>query len=874
MVKREPPAHDDTDIDMDRAQPPPDGNNTHASMPFRAPSAPISVRSAATTPFATETNDSTSASTAPTTNSDVDMQNVNSTPSASAMQTMGQPARELIKAIQRLEALSIKTTLPSLPKFVVVGDQSAGKSSLIEAACAITLPRSEGTCTRCPFQITTTASKEGQPDWSCKVVLHMKYMPNEDAHNDGEPFDGWASMEKVMELPFAQVNAKEDLDLVLRKAQLAILNPETDPALFKGLNAADVTRKQHEALKFRFSPNVISLEITGLELPDLSLFDLPGAINATENHDDQYLVDFIEALLTVYIRDEAALILLACAANQDVHTSTAFRYIRKHKAMPRCMGVLTKPDLLEGGKTKWESIQKMLHGDSNTFQMGLGWYTTKQLSQKEMESGISHEEARQREAAFFAQDPWSGSLSPYAARFGIRNLQKALSELLTTDIINNLPEILHRVQSRLQQVNGELASFPEEAAAPSLTVITEIDTLKTAIIKEIDPNSAESSFRSGYQNAFRKLSDNLLANKPDAVLETPGFVKPSISLDDSQEDYEMDETPSKRIKTNSGGSIRTPIRPTPSRETPSSSRMQNTAPNGRRRTAPQQSQQQQQAAPHRHRIIFKLGEIRERYDSAPGADMPGSASVHVDRKLKLEPLQCWTAIVDHSLSEIEVLFTKTLKQTVARALTPRKRTEFFSQALQICRDLLGELHHEQVQFAYKMIRANQHRPITYAKQTWKATVSTIETALRRQRSEQRIDELYDVMESNGQRVPPKPDQKKKGAAEFAALLVTDEWEPEIKALAPPIAYYELAAQQLVDELARTFEEGLMWQYQERLQRCLLEGLRAMDADHCANLLAEDPVRDRERRQLLEEKRKLEQALADLKDLPAAHAQAK
>ena len=36
-----------------------------------------------------------------------------------------------------------------LPQVAVIGQQSAGKSSVIEAISGITLPRSSGTCTRC-----------------------------------------------------------------------------------------------------------------------------------------------------------------------------------------------------------------------------------------------------------------------------------------------------------------------------------------------------------------------------------------------------------------------------------------------------------------------------------------------------------------------------------------------------------------------------------------------------------------------------------------------------------------------------------------------------------------------------------------------------
>lgn len=64
-----------------------------------------------------------------------------------AMHHLGVDSRRLIQGIKKLGELNISTTL-QLPKFVVVGDQSAGKSSIVEALCDISLPRSQGTCTR------------------------------------------------------------------------------------------------------------------------------------------------------------------------------------------------------------------------------------------------------------------------------------------------------------------------------------------------------------------------------------------------------------------------------------------------------------------------------------------------------------------------------------------------------------------------------------------------------------------------------------------------------------------------------------------------------------------------------------------------------
>jgi hypothetical protein len=65
-----------------------------------------------------------------------------------ALRSLGAQSYRLIQGIKNLEQLGIRTILPSLPEFIVVGDQSAGKSSIVEALCDISLPRSVGTCTR------------------------------------------------------------------------------------------------------------------------------------------------------------------------------------------------------------------------------------------------------------------------------------------------------------------------------------------------------------------------------------------------------------------------------------------------------------------------------------------------------------------------------------------------------------------------------------------------------------------------------------------------------------------------------------------------------------------------------------------------------
>ncbi|EME87993.1 uncharacterized protein MYCFIDRAFT_75822 [Pseudocercospora fijiensis CIRAD86] len=406
-----------------------------AAMAIREQS-PISiVSSVAPSPAADAATQAETAATTP----DGDVEMTNGIPAKGALESVGSRSRDLIQVIQRLSLLGINATLPSLPKFVVVGDQSAGKSSIIEATCDITLPRSEGTCTKCPFQITTTAQQDQAEPWKCTVSILRKYTYGTHyvAGMHGAEFNRWRADAETSCLLFAVIHDKNELESTLRRAQLAVLNPDKDYHMFKDPATAAPIKDT-----VGFSPNVISLKIEAANLPELSFYDLPGAINSVPDESDAHLVIFIEKLLEIYVRDEKALILLACASNQDVETSTSLRFLRNWSATRRAMGVLTKPDLVDLTPARLANFERILQGKD--FALGHGWFITRQLSQKQLNqaSHITHDQARQQEAAFFAEEPWSaGGLAAYANRFGIPYLQDAISTQLTNHILAELPEI-------------------------------------------------------------------------------------------------------------------------------------------------------------------------------------------------------------------------------------------------------------------------------------------------------------------------------------------------------------------------------------------------------------------------------------------------
>jgi interferon-induced GTP-binding protein Mx1 len=61
-------------------------------------------------------------------------------------------SRELLSAVDRMREILHDEKI-RLPEIVVVGDQSVGKSSVLEAISGIQLPRAKNICTRCPLEL-------------------------------------------------------------------------------------------------------------------------------------------------------------------------------------------------------------------------------------------------------------------------------------------------------------------------------------------------------------------------------------------------------------------------------------------------------------------------------------------------------------------------------------------------------------------------------------------------------------------------------------------------------------------------------------------------------------------------------------------------
>lgn len=196
--------------------------------------------------------------------------------------------RGLLQTVGQSEALT-------LPSIVVIGSQSSGKSSVLEAIVGHEfLPKGHNMVTRRPIELT---------------LVHTP-----DAHAEYAEFPA-LGLNKVTD--FTQVQKTlTDLNLAVPAADCVSDDP-------------------------------IQLRIHSPNVPDLSLIDLPGYIQVVGRDQPPELKERIASLCEKYIR-APNVILAISAADVDLANSTALRASRKVDPRgERTIGVITKMDLVD-----------------------------------------------------------------------------------------------------------------------------------------------------------------------------------------------------------------------------------------------------------------------------------------------------------------------------------------------------------------------------------------------------------------------------------------------------------------------------------------------------------------------------------------------
>ncbi|KAI9739944.1 MAG: hypothetical protein M1818_005000 [Claussenomyces sp. TS43310] len=285
----------------------------------------------------------------------------------------------------------------SLPQLVVVGDQSSGKSSVLEGLTGLPFPRDSGLCTRFPTQIVFKRSKVSNID-----VSIMAAHDQDDLKVDAISRFGKQELNALDEATFSRILAKAS---------------ECMGIPLPGQN-------RHVYME-SFSHNILKFELSGPEYEHFSVVDLPGLFRKpTAGQTTKEDMQLVRQMVGRHLRNPRSIILAVVPANVDIATQEIIQMAEDaDPKRQRTLGVLTKPDLVDKGAE--DKILELVTNIGGKGRFELGYTVVCNRSQSELD--ITFDERNDKEVAFFAQDPWSWLPKE---RAGIGALKHRLDNLL------------------------------------------------------------------------------------------------------------------------------------------------------------------------------------------------------------------------------------------------------------------------------------------------------------------------------------------------------------------------------------------------------------------------------------------------------------
>ncbi|KAJ5287445.1 hypothetical protein N7478_003131 [Penicillium angulare] len=755
----------------------------------------------------------------------------------SSMDVLGLGMRDLVRKVQHLSHLGIEDNRIALPKICVVGDQSTGKSSLIEGISEIRVPRSAGTCTRCPMEIVLRESEPDRP-WKCVISLvhgyhydPQKMLKNRIPKTEKPDYLGpWLRQGAQDEEEFITLIDKSQVEDSIRWAQLAILNPTSDSQDYvPGKNMGTPT-----TMDVKFSPNIIRLDMSAPSLPNLSFYDLPGVINQADNENEKYVVSLVSKLVKQYVLQENCIVLLTQSMTDDASNSTAARIVREVKgAKERTLGVLTKPDRLSGDNESHQQWIEIL--DGSKFQFGQGWYVVK----NNPDPKVPHNIARAQEEEFFGKPFWTGNLAMFQDRFGVRKLQAALQTILMDQIQKCLPSIIKQIDDKARRIDNELRTLPDPPVENyQFILIEKVVKLGLCFNGLFGDGSESKSLRKPWNDLVSDLQTALDKTRPRLILNHSSDLDFFLEAIDS--DCEIVSGPIHRGTKRKAQHFEPNIKSEPTPPTQPTQPTQSALPE----KSPYVTEYFQSLTKvHR----FKLDDIREIKQECQLSGVPNQIDPRAIQKLNQKSVEHWNGIVETFSSALYDTVKQVVYKTLNEVMAMYHQTELFRELQRITNDFLSLVSLDFSKQITDHFWMEFNTPLTMAHQYHKEKSSKCLTELAQKRHEGRRKtwlKAHGYPEDRREKIPD---------------LGPDPFSQEIEMLASSRGYYEIAKARFTDMIYLLAESHIRDRCRNELKGALEQKLKATTPERCCELMAEDPEREARRHNLAKQRKKLTEA---------------
>ncbi|EMC95312.1 hypothetical protein BAUCODRAFT_123770 [Baudoinia panamericana UAMH 10762] len=354
-------------------------------------------------------------------------------------QLLSSDQADLLNAIDRLRDHGLQREL-DLPQLIVCGNQSAGKSSVLEAISRVRFPAGDKCVTRFALEIVLRRA----PAESMRVSL---VAANDKDKDYVSAFD--AELPKLED--FADVVAKASEHLL---ASRAVDEPSG------------------------YSKHKLRVEISGPKQINVTLVDLPGLIQATSSEQGDGDIALVQSISERYMQSPKSIILAVMEAPVDAETQPIFQLARRVDPKgERTLGILTKPDRLELGKEG--RILRLIRNED--IPLALGWHVVK--NREHAKRDVSPEKRDALEQDFFSSAPWM-SLPPDLC--GVTTLRTKLARTLHQSVARSLPKLIEDVEGHIKksdQIAQKLGS-PRPDYRQQLTFLGAIQQRVSKLVNE------------------------------------------------------------------------------------------------------------------------------------------------------------------------------------------------------------------------------------------------------------------------------------------------------------------------------------------------------------------------------------------------------
>lgn len=335
---------------------------------------------------------------------------------------------ELLNVVDELRAEGL-SDFTSLPQLIVCGDQSSGKSSVLQAISGLVFPSKDNLCTR--FATEVILRRVATEGLSVSIVSGQ----NRSA----------VDRERLLDFRYAVHNA-EDFASLFEKAKQVMGLTDNSSA---------------------FSKDILRVEISGPSQPQLTLVDLPGLIHSGSKSLTDQDVELVTELVTSYMKNPRSIILAVITARNDFSNQIILKRARELDPEGfRTLGVITKPDELVKGSVSETSFLDLARNEE--FEFKHGWHVVKNQDTTKGEFDPAN---RDRE-----EDEWFAGSNfktlPSTSR-GVSRLRERLSKMLFNQIREQLPNLMAEIEKEKADCHAKL----EELGQPRLTLEEQRDRL-------------------------------------------------------------------------------------------------------------------------------------------------------------------------------------------------------------------------------------------------------------------------------------------------------------------------------------------------------------------------------------------------------------